>query len=108
MMLSTPIDPRTILSATIDTAATKPDHTQNLTQLRDSTREFEALFINEMFKAMRGTIPAEGLFKKDISDEIYEEMLDLERARQASRGPGIGLGEQMYDQLKHLVSHKKS
>ncbi len=107
-MLTTPIDPRTVLSANIDSSVKEPDKAKSLKELRESTREFEALFINEMFKAMRKTIPEGGLFEKDLSDEIYEGMIDMERARHASKGKGIGLGEQMYDQLKHLIANKKS
>lgn len=105
-MILTPIDPRTVLSA----ATTKPDpaaaKARDLQQLRDSTREFEALFINEMFKAMRRTIPDGGLIEKNISEDILREMMDLEIARQASSGEGLGIAEAMFEQLRHLVENR--
>ena len=105
-MILTPIDPRTILSASrpnLDQATRK---TRDLESLRQSTREFEALYINEMFKAMRKTIPEGGLIEKDMSQDIYQEMMDMERARIASEGKGIGLGEAMFEQLRHLVENR--
>ena len=102
----TPIDPRTLLSASrpnLDQAARKA---RDIESLRQSTREFEALYINEMFKAMRKTIPEGGLIEKDMSQDIYEEMMDMERARIASEGKGIGLGQAMFDQLRHLVENR--
>ncbi len=79
---------------------------RDIDSLRQSTREFEALYINEMFKAMRKTIPEGGLIEKDMSQDIYEEMMDMERARIASDGKGIGLGQAMFDQLRHLVENR--
>jgi len=105
-MYVTPIDPRTILSAS------KPQLDQNLKKahdleaLRQSTREFEALYINEMFKAMRKTIPEGGLIEKGMGQDIYQEMIDMERARNASEGKGIGLGDAMFEQLRHLVEDR--
>jgi flagellar protein FlgJ len=73
----TPIDPRTMLSATKPTLDPNRQKERNLEDLRQYTREFEAIYINEMFKAMRKTVPDGGL---------------------------IGLGEAMFEQLKHLVA----
>lgn len=105
-MLLTPIDPRTIMSAS------KPDFDQStrkardLESLRQSTQEFEALYINEMFKAMRKTIPESGLIEKGMSEDIYQEMLDMERARTASEGKGIGLGNAMFEQLRYMIEDR--
>ncbi len=102
----TPIDPRTLLSASRPNFDQAGKKARDLESLRQSTREFEALYINEMFKAMRKTIPEGGLIEKDMSQDIYEEMMDMERARIASDGKGIGLGQAMFDQLRHLVENR--
>ena len=105
-MFVTPIDPRTILSASkpqLDQSAKK---TRDLESLRQSTQEFEALYINEMFKAMRKTIPESGLIEKGMSQAIYQEMLDMERARTASEGKGIGLGNAMFEQLRYMIEDR--
>ncbi|MBU0943442.1 MAG: rod-binding protein [Proteobacteria bacterium] len=97
------IDPRTMLSAS-DTKnqATDPKE-KELHALRQTCREFEAIYINEMYKAMRKTVPESGLFEKDMSSELYKEMLDMELAKQTAAGKGMGVGEAMYNQLKEQL-----
>jgi len=99
----TPIDPRTMLSASRPNLDPARQKERSLEDLREYTREFEAIYINEMFKAMRKTIPDGGLVEKNMSTEIYVEAIDLELARSASAGRGTGLGEAMFQQLSHLV-----
>jgi peptidoglycan hydrolase FlgJ len=80
---------------------------KDLKALRESTREFEAIYMNEMLKSMRKTIPEGGLFEKDVADDIYEEMLDMEYAKQTAAGEGMGLGKAMFDQMKvHIIGKK--
>jgi len=105
-MILTPIDPRTILSATKPNLDQDVKKARDLDSLRQSTREFEALYINEMFKAMRKTIPDGGLIEKDMSHDIYQEMLDMERARGASEGKGIGLANAMFEQLRYMIEDR--
>jgi len=106
-MILTPIDPRTILSATAPKLDKIDQKARDLESLRQSTREFEAIFVNEMFKAMRKTIPEGGLFEKDMSTDIYQEMIDMELARSSSDGDGLGLGKAMFDQLSPLIENKR-
>jgi len=94
------IDPR----ATPTASNTKNDATdpkeQKLRSLRKSCREFEAIYINEMYKTMRKTVPDSGLFKKDMGNTLYQEMLDMEMAKLTAEGDGMGIGKAMYEQLK--------
>ena len=105
-MFVRPVDPRTLLSAS------KPDldpdfkKNRDLEALKQSTREIEALFINELFKAMRKTIPDGGLIEKNMSEDIYQEMLDFERAKTASEGKGFGLAQAMFEQYRHLIENR--
>lgn len=80
---------------------------KQLKALRESTREFEALYVNEMFKAMRKTIPEDGIFKKDMTTKMFQEMMDMEMARETAKGEGIGLGLAMYEQMKTPIENKK-
>ena len=97
-------DPRIINS--VASAATKnpsPDKAKSLKQLRESTRELETMYVYEAYKAMRKNIPDNGLIKKSSGEKMFQEMLDLEMARKAASGKGMGLGEAMYQQLKDKV-----
>jgi len=99
-----PIDPRSIHSTSnIKNDATDPKD-QKLHSLRKSCREFEAIYINELYKSMRKTVPESGLFKKDMANTLYQEMLDMEMAKQTAAGDGIGIGKAMYEQLKEMHS----
>ncbi len=97
------IDPRITASINRTNPATPPDKTKNLEQLRESAREFESIYINEMYKAMRKNIPENGLVKKDLATKMYQEMLDMEMAKATSQGKGMGLGEAIYQQLKDKI-----
>ncbi len=105
-MILTPIDPRALLSAGKPTFDAQQKKQRDLHELREYTREFEAIYINELFKAMRKTVPEGGLIEKNLATEIYEETLDMELARSASAGSGIGIGEAMFEQLRHLVENR--
>lgn len=98
------IDPRTMLSATDTKSQATDPKEKELQALRKSCREFEAIYINEMYKAMRKTVPDSGLFKKDMASELYKEMLDMELAKQTAAGKGMGIGAAMYNQLKEQLS----
>ena len=94
------IDPRSTHTAgSTKNSATDPKEAE-LHALRKSCREFEAIYINEMYKTMRKTVPESGLFEKDMGDTLYREMLDMEMARQTAEGDGMGIGKAMYEQLK--------
>ncbi|MEN8189413.1 MAG: rod-binding protein [Thermodesulfobacteriota bacterium] len=93
------IDFRTVSSTTQSPGLSAVDRQNNLESLRQSCREFEAIYVAQMYKAMRNTIPQSGLFEKDMASELYKEMLDMEMARQTAEGDGTGIGEAMYRQL---------
>jgi len=94
------IDPRTILPGNTQQSTTDTKQAKELQSLRHSCREFEAIYVNEMYKSMRKTVPESGMFeKKGMAEEVYREMLDMEMARQTASGDGMGIGKAMYQQL---------
>ena len=106
-MTLTQIDPRTIMSS----SPVRPDpalrKSRDLEALRQSTREFEAIYLNEMFKTMRKSISHSDLIPRSSAQDWYQEMMDMELAREVSqKGSGIGLAESMYRQLEHLVVNR--
>ena len=104
-MMDFKIDPRMLASN-----ATKPvvdQKAKDLESLRESSREFETIFVMEMFKAMRQATPEGGLFEKGMATDMFTEMLDMETAREATKGEGLGLGEAMYRQMASLIENKR-
>ena len=99
-----PVNHKAIPSVSeISTQHISPKKAKSHKQLRDSTRELEAMYVYEAYKAMRKNIPDNGLIKKSSGEKMFQEMLDLEMARKAAAGSGMGLGEAMYQQLKDKI-----
>jgi flagellar protein FlgJ len=101
------IDPRTVFSHSLASTPTQSRKDKDLESLRESSREFETLFVMEMYKAMRKAVPEGGLFEKSMATDMYQEMFDMEMAKQTASGPGIGVGEAMYKQMAELIENKK-
>lgn len=85
-----------------------PDNNKPITKdrasLKRSCRQFEAIFIQSMFKSMRKTLPDGGLFKKDTAHAIYQDMFDAEIANEISKKQSMGLADQMYRQMEQYLS----
>ncbi len=95
------IDPRTVLSGTAQQHKMGTKQAKELQSLRNACREFEAIYVNEMYKSMRKTVPETDVFgKKGMAEDVYREMLDMEMARQTAAGDGMGIGKAMYQQLQ--------
>ena len=95
------IDPRTVLSGSTQHNKTDTKQAKELQSLRHACREFEAIYVNEMYKSMRKTVPESDVFgKKGMAEDVYREMLDMEMARQTAAGDGMGIGKAMYQQLQ--------
>jgi peptidoglycan hydrolase FlgJ len=78
----------------------------DLKALRESCREFEAIFVQQMYQAMRKNVPDDGLVPKDNATRIYQDMLDMQMARETAKGKGTGIGETMYKQMKETIEKK--
>jgi len=69
--------------------------------LKKVTREFESVFLEQLFKTMRKTIPKSGFLDGGQSEEIYTYMLDQELSKKLSQR-GIGIADMLYKQLSKL------
>ena len=107
--MSFTIDPRAVLSARQPTEISAETRKQeDLAKLRESARDFESIFINEMYKAMRKNTMSEddSLIPKDNATKMFEEMRDMEMAKLTAEGEGIGIGEAIYRQMAPLIEKK--
>jgi len=98
------IDPRILMSSR--TTPVTDRKSQDLQKLRESSEEFESLFIMEMFKAMRKAVPEGGLFEKSMATDMFQEMIDMETAR-AAAGKGMGIATAMYQQMADVITNRK-
>ncbi len=96
-------DPRITHSATLTRAIPEPNSAKDKAQLRESAREMEAMYIFQMYAAMRKNVPDNGLLPQSSTSKTFQEMLDMELARDMASGNGIGIGEAIYNQLKDKI-----
>ena len=72
---------------------------KNDQELKEACQEFEAYFVQRLFKEMRKTIPDGGLTESSSEGDIYEEMLDEEYSKTISKSNGAGIADALYKQL---------
>jgi flagellar protein FlgJ len=67
--------------------------------VKSAAKQFEALFLNILFKSMREATPEDPLFDNDQS-RMFTQMLDQQMAQKiANTGNGMGLAESLTQQL---------
>ncbi len=69
-------------------------------KMAQTARDFEAIFVQQMFKEMRNTIPEGGLLPRGQAEDIFYSMQDMEAAKQVSAQGGIGLTEMLLEQMQ--------
>lgn len=72
-------------------------------KLRKACQDFEAVFIGQMWKQMRSSVPKEGLLHSK-EEENYVSMFDQELSVKMARSGGIGLGDMLYANLSERLT----
>jgi Rod binding domain-containing protein len=70
-------------------------------ELKKLAQQFESIFMNQLMKSMRATLPKDGLLSS-FSVDMYESMFDQEVAGEMSKGKGMGLADVLYTQLSRM------
>ena len=91
-------DNSNLSQAKLEKAYTEKDQKE----LREACEEFEATFINMLFKEMRKTV---GTGDTSFALNTYQEMFDDEIASAVSKGKGIGIADMMYNQLSYRLNN---
>ncbi len=63
-------------------------------------KDLEGLFLNELLKEMRKSIPDEGIFKKSHATKMYEEMLDEVYSQAMADSGQFGIAKQIAAQFR--------
>lgn len=88
-------------AARTDTGWTRPSVDTGKTQreqLHDVAKEYEAVFLAEFLKQARAGELAEGMFASEAG-KTFQGMLDVEVARNSTRGVNLGIADAMVEQL---------
>lgn len=76
-------------------------------ELHKVCQDFESIFIHQMLKAMRKTIPKTGFFGKSSGKELFESFFDIEVGKLISKKGGFGIGKMLYENLIRKVENQK-
>ncbi|HVO36469.1 MAG TPA: rod-binding protein [Gemmatimonadales bacterium] len=68
-------------------------------QLRKASHQLEGVFLSYLFRAMRATVPTDGLFAPSSGETLLTSMLDDELAQAAAGRLQHGMGDALYNQL---------
>jgi flagellar protein FlgJ len=68
-------------------------------RLMEAARDFEAVFLSQVLKQMRGTIEKEELFHGGMGEDFFTEMMDEELAKRIASRQSTGIAEMLYRQL---------
>jgi flagellar protein FlgJ len=76
-------------------------------RIEKACRDFESLFVHQMMKQMRRTVPQDGLFSGGNAEKMYSSMLDGEIAKTVTEHRGIGLAPALIRQMLELSEQEK-
>ena len=68
-------------------------------KLKDTCKEFEALFIKQMLSSMKKTVTKSGLIKENMGEKIFDDMLYDDYAKSMADSSDFGIADMMYKQL---------
>jgi flagellar protein FlgJ len=77
-------------------------------KLRQACAAMESLFLHQLMKEMRRTIPQSGFISGGKGEEIFTDMLDYQRAQEISAHQGLGIAEMLEKQLSANVPPSES
>ncbi len=78
----------------------KKDLKEKKKELKKACEDFEAIFINEMFKEMRKTSFGSGIIQKTQEYKLWENMFYEKVSKEMAESGGIGLSDVLYKQLE--------
>jgi flagellar protein FlgJ len=78
----------------------RPD--QDKAKLRKACQDFEAVFIGQIWKHMRSSVPSDGMLHSK-EEQSYLAMFDQEISIKMARSGGIGLSDLLYDNLSQRL-----
>ena len=67
--------------------------------IREASRAFEAIFVNEIMKSMRKTLPEDGMLNSGFANNVFNGMLDQEYSQITANSGQFGLAKIISDQL---------
>jgi flagellar protein FlgJ len=83
--------------------ATPPGNDEQ--RLRKAAAQMEGVFLGELLKALRETVPEGGVIDGGSAESIFTEMMDAHLAEVTAARQSLGLGDALFRQLRTLLSN---
>ncbi len=85
-----------------EAAELSPSRKQDEGKLKEACQQFESLFLTQMLKEMKKSIPkSEGEGNKE--KDTYEDMMYEEVAKSMASSGGVGMANILYQQMQELM-----
>lgn len=69
-------------------------------ELKEVVNEFTSIFLNQMFKSMRSTVPEGGLIDGGFAEDVFTDMYDQEISKLGSKDNSFNsLNQILFEQL---------
>ncbi len=81
---------------------------KNKDELKEVSKNFEAMFVQMMLKAMRKTIPKSSFSLQGLENDIYTSMLDEKISDNVAKRGTIGISDFIYNQMGRMLHQKDS
>lgn len=72
-------------------------------KLRQSSQQLEGVFVQQMYKAMRDTVPSDGMFSGGSGEQMFTGLLDERMAADTPAKWQHGLSEAIYKHLRQAL-----
>ena len=97
-----------LLAGSIQTSHTPNDPAQDsatseLKELREACQDFEAIFLQQLFRIMRESGPKSDLLNGGFAEDVFRDMLDEQLAQEISSSGDFGLSDLLYEQMREYV-----
>ncbi|MBU4316039.1 MAG: rod-binding protein [Proteobacteria bacterium] len=76
-------------------------------KLKKVCQAFESLFVAQVMKEMRATVPKNELFDGGQAEEIYTSMLDEKLSEEIATNGSLGLAKKLYESLSETLANSK-
>lgn len=76
-------------------------------RLKKSARQLEGVFVLQLFKAMRETVPEDGALDGGAGEQMFTGMMDEKLADELPGQWHHGIGEGLIRQLRHALSQSQ-
>jgi flagellar protein FlgJ len=73
-------------------------------KLRDVARQLEGVFVGELYKAMRTTVPTDGFAGGGVGEELFTSMMDERVAADTPQKWHHGLADALLRQLRSAAT----